>query len=94
MNDRSQGGSSLKNGQVELMIHRRIQQDDWKGNTEHLDEYEFGKPLEVKVRHFVSLGPKDKVRLLQQRVDLWPLVVLSNIQYQNETQPKGNLYFK
>jgi len=64
LNDRSQGGSSMKNGQVELMIHRRIQQDDWKGNAEHLDEYENGKPLEVKVRHFISLGDKDRVRKL------------------------------
>jgi lysosomal alpha-mannosidase len=83
LNDRSQGGSSLKNGQVELMVHRRIQQDDWKGNCEHLDEQENGKPLEVRVRHFVSIGDREKVRKLQQRVDLWPLLALSNFEYQS-----------
>lgn len=64
VNDRAQGGSSFTPGQVELMIHRRIQQDDWKGNTEHLDEVENGKPLEVRVRHYVSLGDREKVRKL------------------------------
>jgi lysosomal alpha-mannosidase len=70
MNDRAQGGSSLAPGQLELMIHRRIQQDDWRGNTEHLDEYEFGKPLEVRLRHYVSLGDREKVRKLQKLLDL------------------------
>ena len=38
MNDRSQGGSSLDNGQVELMINRRIYKDDGKGVGEALNE--------------------------------------------------------
>ena len=29
--DRSQGGSVLKNGQVQMMIHRRILEDDSRG---------------------------------------------------------------
>lgn len=34
MNDRSQGGSSLKNGSIEIMIHRRILCDDDRGVDE------------------------------------------------------------
>jgi hypothetical protein len=64
VNDRGQGGSSLKEGQIEMMIHRRIQQDDWRGNPEHLDEQENGKPLQIKLRHFISLGNREKARIL------------------------------
>ena len=64
VNDRAQGGSSLAAGQVELMVHRRIQQEDWRGNPEHLDEEEGGVPLQVRLRHYVSLGDTEKVRKL------------------------------
>ena len=36
--DRPQGGSSLNEGEVELMIHRRLTSDDSKGVNEALDE--------------------------------------------------------
>lgn len=36
--DRSTGGSSLKDGQIELMLHRRLATDDSKGVGEVLDE--------------------------------------------------------
>ncbi|CAD8144119.1 unnamed protein product [Paramecium pentaurelia] len=38
INDRSQGGTSLKKGQIELMIHRRIGTDDRRGVGEALKE--------------------------------------------------------
>lgn len=31
--DRSQGGASLIDGQLELMVHRRLLKDDWKGSV-------------------------------------------------------------
>jgi lysosomal alpha-mannosidase len=37
MNDRSQGGSVLKDGRVELMQNRRCNLDDWRGVGEALD---------------------------------------------------------
>jgi lysosomal alpha-mannosidase len=37
-NDRSQGGSSLKNGRIELMQNRQTPCDDDKGVDEHLNE--------------------------------------------------------
>ncbi|KAG9445828.1 hypothetical protein H6P81_011956 [Aristolochia fimbriata] len=36
--DRSVGGSSIKDGQVELMLHRRLLHDDSRGVAEALDE--------------------------------------------------------
>eukprot|EP00038_Savillea_parva_P006369 m.163286 g.163286 ORF g.163286 m.163286 type:complete len:1147 (+) comp12291_c0_seq1:1380-4820(+) len=36
--DVSQGGSSLESGQLELMVHRRVQQDDHRGVQEPLNE--------------------------------------------------------
>jgi len=38
MPDRAQGGSSINNGEVELMIHRRLTMDDNRGVEEALDE--------------------------------------------------------
>jgi alpha-mannosidase len=36
--DRSVGGSSIKDGQIELMLHRRLLHDDGRGVAEALDE--------------------------------------------------------
>jgi hypothetical protein len=38
LTDRSQGGSSYKNGEIEIMIHRRLLLDDDKGLYEVLSE--------------------------------------------------------
>jgi len=38
MNDRSQGGSVIKDGRIELMINRRLTRDDARGNGEPLNE--------------------------------------------------------
>ena len=38
MNDRSQGGSSLQDGQLELMLNRRLRKDDAKGVDAILNE--------------------------------------------------------
>ncbi|KAK9948402.1 hypothetical protein M0R45_003981 [Rubus argutus] len=36
--DRATGGASIKDGEIELMLHRRILSDDYKGLEEALDE--------------------------------------------------------
>ena len=38
MNDRSQAGTSLKDGAVQLLLHRRLVCDDNKGVVELLNE--------------------------------------------------------
>jgi len=39
LNDRSQGGSCYVNGQIELMIHRRLVDDDNRGVGEPLSKF-------------------------------------------------------
>ncbi|XP_015929798.1 lysosomal alpha-mannosidase isoform X1 [Parasteatoda tepidariorum] len=54
LNDRSQGGSSLMNGSVELMIHRRLLHDDAFGVGEALNEPGVdGKGLVIRGSHYL-----------------------------------------
>ncbi|CAG2170825.1 unnamed protein product [Oppiella nova] len=60
LNDRSQGGSSIKDGSVELMVHRRDLFDDVFGVAEALNEPGFdGKGLQIMGKfwiHFTSIA--------------------------------------
>lgn len=71
LNDRSQGGSSLQDGEIELMVHRRILYDDDFGVQEALNETAFGVGLVARGSHYLTLGSVDKQfaveRLLSQR---------------------------
>ena len=51
--DRSQGGGSIHDGEVELMIHRRLMYDDAFGVQEPLDEFAFGQPLVARGKHYL-----------------------------------------
>jgi lysosomal alpha-mannosidase len=56
MTDRAQGGSSLSDGQLELMVHRRLFDDDRKGLAQALDEPgQFGDGLITRGSHYVIL---------------------------------------
>ena len=56
MNDRSQGGSVLSNGVIELMQNRRLLHDDGRGVGEPLDETNtLGWGIQVNTRYFVQL---------------------------------------
>ena len=58
LTDRSQGGTSLRDGQIELMLHRRCFWDDHFGVEEALDEPgEDGRGLIVHGRHWLLLSP-------------------------------------
>lgn len=48
LTDRSQGGTSMASGEVELMLHRRLLHDDAFGVGEPLDEVAFGQGLVVR----------------------------------------------
>ena len=54
MNDRSQGGSALKPGTIELVQNRESPVDDNKGLNEPLQEIdEFGNGIRVRATYFV-----------------------------------------
>lgn len=57
LNDRAQGGSSLNNGELELMVHRRLLKDDGKGVDESLNDQEFDQGVVARGRHFLVFGP-------------------------------------
>jgi len=58
--DRTQGGSSMVDGSVELMVHRRLQHDDSRGVGEPLNEPGLdatGSGLVIRAVHRVSVMP-------------------------------------
>ena len=62
MNERSQGGSALKPGAIELMQHRRIPADDKRGRDEILDEVDSeGNGIKVSATYYVQLFDESKV---------------------------------
>lgn len=54
--DRSQGGSSLVDGQIELMLHRRMLHDDCFGVDEALNETAYGTGLVARGTHYFLSG--------------------------------------
>jgi len=78
LNDRTQGGSSLTDGTVELMVHRRLTKDG-AGGPFHLDELGVdGKGLVVRGKHYLFFKPiseSHKIhRDFSQRLFLEPIV--------------------
>nr|CAD7429117.1 unnamed protein product [Timema monikensis] len=71
LNDRAQGGSSLKDGQIELMVHRRLKVDDGFGVAEVLNDTEPARGLKSSLGlprnvHLLTLEPwKDQAVLLR-----------------------------
>lgn len=59
LNDRAQGGSSLAEGQIELMVHRREKADDKFGVNEVLNEIQYNKGLYARGQHYLTLGKTD-----------------------------------
>ncbi|UJR22329.1 hypothetical protein I4U23_025391 [Adineta vaga] len=53
LTDRSEGGSSIHDGSIEIMVHRRTLYDDALGVDEPLNETAFGQGLVVRGKHFL-----------------------------------------
>lgn len=76
--DRPQGGSSIRDGQVELMLHRRLLQDDGLGMEEPLNEPGIDRRgLIVRGKHYLLIGPIDSVirstRQLSKQLHMHPI---------------------
>jgi len=59
LTDRSQGGGSVVDGDLEVMLHRRLLADDGRGVGEPLNETAFGHGLIIKTRHYVFFDTPD-----------------------------------
>jgi lysosomal alpha-mannosidase len=90
LTDRAQGGTSLHDGEVELMVHRRLLHDDAFGVGEALNETAFWYGLVAMGKHWLTAGnistgtAAQRARSLQQRLLLSPWLFFSpadNISY-------------
>ena len=94
--DRAQGGSSIEDGSVELMVHRRLHVDDGYGMEEKLDEPGVdGNGLVVRGKHYLLIDRNDysmrKVKALTKQLN-WkplPLFVANRTQQTGQFIPKG-----
>ena len=78
MTDRAEGGSSLQPGQMELMLHRRLFNDDAFGVGEALNETAFGRGLVVRGVHKLLLCTEDcEVTFFLQNLTLFCLKAAS-----------------
>ncbi|CAG2104066.1 unnamed protein product, partial [Medioppia subpectinata] len=78
LNDRTQGGSSLMNGELELMVHRRLENKGQGGDFKIDEPGVDGKGLEVRGRHYlyfntIADSPK-LMRSLSQSLFMAPIV--------------------
>ena len=53
LTDRAQGAASLSDGQLEFMVHRRLQADDHRGVAEALNETADGRGLIARGKHWL-----------------------------------------
>jgi len=58
--DRAQGGSSIRDGEMEVMLHRRLLHDDAFGVGEAINEQAYGEGLVVRGHHYVLVGKLSK----------------------------------
>lgn len=97
--DRAQGGTSLQDGEIELMLHRRLLKDDAFGVGEALNETAFGEGLVVRGQHYVfgSNSVDDASALEEKRSTLelalrpWILVTPANNVTFEEWRNKYNM---
>ncbi|XP_064076127.1 lysosomal alpha-mannosidase-like [Vanessa tameamea] len=83
-NDRSQGGASLQDGSIDLMVHRRILTDD-SGVQTYLNETENDAGIIVRGTHYLYLTKADfkQNRLFEKKflkeTELKPQIIVSKI---------------
>lgn len=84
LTDRAQGGTSMKDGEIEMMVHRRLLKDDAFGVGEALNESAYGEGLVVRGSHYImggsiknldELAIKEKTLALQLLLRPWPFII-------------------
>jgi lysosomal alpha-mannosidase len=79
--DRSEGGSSMHDGSIEIMVHRRLLHDDSFGVSEPLNETAFGTGLVIRGRHVLFVEPPalsaSYHRVASQRLYMHPLATFA-----------------
>jgi lysosomal alpha-mannosidase len=79
--DRSEGGGSIHDGSIEIMLHRRLVYDDKNGVGEPLNETAFGEGLVVRGKHFLIIeSPTSSAlyhRVGSQRLYMHPLATFA-----------------
>jgi len=101
LTDRAQGGSSIFDGSVELMVHRRLLYDDEWGVDEALNEVAYNKGIVARGKHWLIYGRKNaesptleaRERLLQNQVLLSNWLFFDNIS-DRDNQILSNDYTK
>lgn len=69
LNDRAQGGSSLKDGGLELMLHRRLLHDDAFGVGEALNESAYGEGVIARGKYYLIVSsPKEKQSVVERQM--------------------------
>ncbi|TDG47303.1 hypothetical protein AWZ03_006296 [Drosophila navojoa] len=93
LTDRAQGGSSLEDGVLELMVHRRLLHDDAFGVGEALNETEYGEGLVARGKHHLFVGkslqrPEVSLKAIERLVQLETLLpswkFFSNVSYSSD----------
>ncbi|KAM3955163.1 lysosomal alpha-mannosidase isoform 2-T2 [Aphomia sociella] len=82
--DRSQGATSLNDGELEIMLHRRLLHDDAFGVDEALNEVANGVGLVVtgKQRIYIDYRPpKAKINLMAVQRHFHPIIFVSNAEH-------------
>ncbi|KAJ8951631.1 hypothetical protein NQ318_012301 [Aromia moschata] len=73
LTDRSEGGTSLNSGEVELMLSRNLIHITNGGTGENLEELEYDQLLVARGSHFVTLGKSSEGHDLPENVHLLTL---------------------
>ena len=101
LNDRSQGATSLRDGEIEFMIQRRMYKDDGRGVGEALNETNpdslDGRGIQTNFKHFLrfynNTEQHDVVqnsRWMQREIDM-PLIYVFGVEG-NSTDTKENVH--
>ncbi|XP_043527609.1 lysosomal alpha-mannosidase isoform X2 [Frieseomelitta varia] len=84
LTDRAEGGTSMRDGEIEMMVHRRLLKDDAFGVGEALNESAFGEGLVIRGSHYIiggslknldELAVEEKTLARQLLLRPWPFII-------------------